>query len=139
MRADRRVSSARVLAGLLGAAGAAHLLLPAPFAGIVPRPLGDPYPWVYGSGALELACAAGLLSDRTRRRAAYATAVLFVAVFPANVAMAVDAVRPEAHRSRGYIALTLLRLPVQVPLVWWALSVARGPSDRRGRRPPPAG
>jgi len=46
------------------------------------------------------------------RPAGWATAALFVAVFPANLKMAAD-------------TWPLARLPVQIPLVSWAVSVAR--------------
>jgi uncharacterized membrane protein len=58
---------------------------------------------------------------RTRRLAGWATAALFVAVFPGNVQMALDA----SDRSALYRAATYARLPVQVPLVVWAVQVAR--------------
>jgi uncharacterized membrane protein len=63
--------------------------------------------------------------------AAWATAALFVAVFPANVVMALDA----ADRSIAYRAAAYARLPVQVPLVLWAVWVARraGSTGRYGR------
>ncbi|WP_460458455.1 DoxX family protein [Angustibacter peucedani] len=110
--------------------GLLHLVAPKPFAAIVPRQLGEPLPWVYGSGVAEIACAAGLLSRRTRPLAALASAGLFVGVFPGNVQMAVTAVRSE-RASTAYRAGTLARLPLQVPLVLWALGVRR----RAGGRP----
>ncbi len=115
---------------MLAAGGSAHFLSPAPYAAIVPAALGAPYVWVYVSGAAELACAVGLLLPRTRRRAALAAAALFVAVFPANLQMAWDA----ADRSAAYRAVTYARLPLQVPLVLWALSVARVDGPLRTRR-----
>ena len=81
----------------------------------------SPRALVYLSGAAELACAAGLVVPRMRRLAGWATAALFVAVFPGNVQMALDA----ADRSELYRAATYARLPVQVPLVAWAVQVAR--------------
>jgi uncharacterized membrane protein len=112
-----------VLAGLLTVAGATHLAAPRLYRPLIPRSLGDPDPWVLWSGVAELACAAALVPARTRRPAALATAALFVGVYPGNVQMAVDAHR---HRtSRGVRAATLVRLPMQAPLVWWALRVAR--------------
>ena len=45
--------------------------------------------------------------------------MLFVAVFPANVQMALD-----AHGLAGR-TLAYARLPLQVPLVLWALRVRR--------------
>ncbi len=118
-----RVPAFAPLSLLLAAAGVLHLLEPDPFASIVPSQLGDPVPWVYASGVAEIACAAGLAAARTRRFAGLATAALFVAVFPANVQMAVTAVRTDASTLTQVI--TLARLPLQVPLVLWALAVRR--------------
>ncbi len=108
---------------LLAAAGVLHLVKPDPFASIVPSRLGDPLPWVYLSGVAEIACAAGLATTRTRRFTGLATAALFVAVFPANVQMAVTALRTDASTLTQVV--TLARLPLQVPLVVWALAVRR--------------
>ena len=124
---------------MLATSGTAHLLAPAPFESIVPAALGAPRPWVSVSGVAELACAAALAVPRTRARAGWACAALLVAVYPANVTMAVRA-RPQVprgfatyqptrqvRRSRAMFAVALARLPLQVPLVWWAVSVARTP------------
>jgi uncharacterized membrane protein len=111
------------LAGLLGVAGAAHFAAPAPFERIVPRALGAPGPWVVASGVAELACAAALLPRTSRRWAGLASAALFAAVYPANVTMAVQALRSD--RAPGwYRAVALARLPLQLPLVVWGLRVA---------------
>lgn len=139
-----RLASPYALAGLLSVTGSLHFLVPEPYARIVPSQLPARQALVYASGLAELACAAGLAVPRTRRLAGWATAVLFVAVFPANVQMALDG----AGRSATYQALAWARLPVQVPLVWWAVGIARAGSlarqadpvrssrDRSGRRPP---
>ena len=113
--------SVAALSGLLAGAGLLHFVAPEPYEAIVPRRLPAPRAIVYASGAAELACAAGLLSPRTRRAAGLATAGLFVVVFPANVSMALDARR--SARLRRWV--TYGRLPLQGPLVWWALRVAR--------------
>lgn len=112
------------LSVLLAGAGALHFAKPAPYASIVPRQFGDPILWVYASGVAEVVCAAGLAFARTRRHAALATALLFVAVFPANVQMAVSALRSERASTTTQV-LALARLPLQVPLVLWALGVRR--------------
>ena len=53
-----------------------------------------------------------------------AAAALFVAVFPANVQMAVDwRSRPAAEQAAAYA-----RLPLQIPLVLWAWKVRRDAS-----------
>ncbi|MCW2757984.1 MAG: hypothetical protein JWO46_1730 [Nocardioidaceae bacterium] len=118
-----RVTPARaaVLLGLvLLVTGTLHFAAPAPYESIVPAFLGSPAFWVYVSGVAELGCAVGLLVRRTRRPAGLATAVLFVAVFPANLQMAVDALQGD-----GNVVVALVRLPLQVPLIWWAWYAAR--------------
>lgn len=112
------------LAALLGTAGVLHLVRPQPFATIVPRWLGDPAPWVLVSGLAEIACAVGLASPKLRRPTALATAGLLVAVFPANIQMAVAAMCSQ-EASTAYRALTIARLPLQVPLVLWAWRLRR--------------
>jgi len=113
--------AAHLLAGFMAAAGTAHLLFPRAYEQLIPSGLGSPRPWVYGSGVAELACAAALATTAARRPAAWATAALFVGVFPGNVTMAVQ----SSDRDRAYRAVTYARLPLQVPLVWWAVAVAR--------------
>ena len=56
-------------------------------------------------------------------RPALASAVLLVVVFPGNIHHAAAAMR-SSRASTGYRAATLARLPVQAPLVAWALRVA---------------
>ncbi|MFK5634914.1 MULTISPECIES: DoxX family protein [unclassified Ornithinimicrobium] len=114
--------------------GVVHLLRPRTFEPIVPRPL---RPWarelVLVSGAVELACAAGLLHPRTRSVAGPAAAALLLAVWPANAQMSLDlhrrAVRRRDTRSRLAYAVSLLRLPLQVPLVRIAWAARRAPGS----------
>ena len=118
--ADRPQRSALLLAALLGTAGTAHLTRPEGFDRIVPRALpGNPRLWTYASGVAELAVAAAVAHPRTRRHGALAAACLFTAVLPANVQMALDwNERPTPQRVAAYA-----RLPLQIPLVVWALRV----------------
>lgn len=116
----RRHGPALALAALLGGSGVLHLWRPRVYRGLIPKVLGDPGPWVLGSGVAELACAAALAVPATRRAGGLASAALLVGVFPGNITMAV--------RSRGRTGLAVVawaRLPLQVPLVAWAWSVAR--------------
>ena len=103
-----------VLAALFATSGTLHFLKPRHFESIVPRQLPARRALVYTSGVAELACAAGLLLPATRRAAGLWSAALLVAVFPANVQMAVD-----VFRSGGGVAksLALLRLPLQLPMI----------------------
>jgi uncharacterized membrane protein len=116
-----RSASPYVLAGLLTVTGSLHFLTPRPYAAIVPARLPAPTALVYASGAVELLCAAGLAVPRTRRLTGWATALLFVVVFPANVSMALG----SGARSDAYQVGVWARLPLQIPLIAWALSLTR--------------
>ena len=73
------------------------------------------------SGVAELLVGLGIVVSRTRRLALWAAAALFVAVYPANLYMAWDwRDRDLADRLVAYG-----RLPLQVPMVWWAVVTAR--------------
>ena len=109
------------LAAFLVVAGAAHFVVPRAYERIVPEVFGDAAFWVRWSGVAEVACAGLVAHPRTRRVGALAAAGLFVTVFPANVKMALDGGVPYG--------LAWARLPIQVPLVWWALRVAY-PAER---------
>lgn len=123
----RSERSPLLLAGLLATAGIAHFAAPRQFDEIVPSALpGTPRTWTYASGAAELALAAGLALPRTRKAAALATAAFFVGVFPANVKMAAD----WRHRPAPQTAAAFGRLPLQIPLVLWARSVAKNAEGR---------
>lgn len=124
---SRSGRSPLLLAGLLATAGVAHFAAPRSFDATIPRALpGSPRAWTYASGAVELALAAGLAAPRTRKAAALASAAFFVGVFPANVKMAWD----WRDRPTPLKAAALGRLPLQVPLVLWARSVANGTEGR---------
>ena len=108
------------LAALLASAGVAHFVTPDGFDAIVPGLLpGSPTFWTLTSGTVELGLALGIAWPATRRPAATLAAVFFVLVFPANIKMAID----WSSRSAPEFAGALLRLPLQVPLIWWAWHV----------------
>ena len=112
---------AQGLALFLAAAAASHFAAPQVYDPVVPRSLpGSPRTWTYLSGVAELAVAAAVAHPRTRRGGGFAASALFVAVYPANIKMARDwRRRPPAYRAAAYA-----RLPMQAPLIWWALRVA---------------
>lgn len=107
-----------LLAAFMGGAGALHFITPGFYDALIPSFLPAPRAWIYASGVAELACGLAVAVSRTRRAGALATAGLLVAVFPANVYMAVE----PGDVPRW---LALARLPLQLPLVLWALQVAR--------------
>jgi uncharacterized membrane protein len=114
--------SAQLLAGLLAVAGTTHFLRPEPYDDIVPEVLpGEARTWTRVSGAAELALAAAVALPATRRTGGLLAAGFFAAVFPANVKMAYD----WRHRPAPLKTVAYARLPLQVPLVLWALRVGR--------------
>ena len=117
-----RRASPWLLAAFLGGAGVMHFVAPGPYERLIPPFLGDPRAWVYASGVAEIAVGAAVAAPRTRRAGATAAAALLVAVFPGHVYMAVE----PGDVPRW---LALARLPLQVPLVLWALQVRRGARD----------
>ncbi len=116
------------LAVLLATSGVVHLVRPQVFEGMVPHVLPQARALVHVSGVAELVCAAGLLVRATRRPAGLASAVLLLAVFPANVQMSIDQGRRADRKgdtaSRASFAASLARLPLQVPLIRTALRAA---------------
>ncbi len=107
--------SVYLIALLFAAAGTAHFVRPSAFARIVPPYLPAPYALVYVSGAAELLGALGVLVPGLRRYAGWGLILLALAVFPANVHMALHPADFE-----GIPAWALyLRLPLQVALVGW--------------------
>ena len=120
---DNSLTATR-LAKFLAVAGTMHFVVPRFYDAMIPSWLpGTPRQWTQGSGVAELAVAAAIANGRTRRTGGAAAAALFVAVFPGNVKMALDAHRSNrpAYVKRG----TLARLPLQIPLVVWAERVRR--------------
>ncbi len=75
------------------------------------------------SGAAEIMGAIGLLIPRFRRPAAYGLTLLLVAVFPANIYMAIAHIPSTGLLGNRWVQW--LRLPIQFPLIWWALHYAR--------------
>ena len=63
----------------------------------------------------------GIVFARTRRMALWSAAVLFVAVYPANLYMAWE--WRDRELSERLVAYG--RLPLQIPMIWWAVALAR--------------
>lgn len=129
MSQPRNHRPAAALAGMLTFTGTVHLVRPHVFDAALPDSLpGTKRAWALGSGVAELVCGALVALPRTRRLGGWASAALFVLVFPGNVHMVTTARTPVAR------AVTLARLPLQVPLVLWAARVARTASAVRAVR-----
>lgn len=100
--------------------GTLHFVRPEDFVKIVPAFLPAPLFLVYLSGFFEIAGGLGVLLERTRRLAGLGLVALYLAVFPANINMAVHDIQPAgAHIPT---AALWLRLPFQllfIGVAWW--------------------
>jgi uncharacterized membrane protein len=116
-----------VLIGLgFVAAGAFHFVRPALYARIVPPFLPFPLALVYISGVAEILGGIGVLIPSLRAWAGLGLIVLLIAVFPANIYMAVG---PE-HAGLGVPRIWLwLRLPLQLVLIAWVAWATQIGSD----------
>jgi len=119
----------RVIAGVsMITVGILHFASPSGFVKIVPSWLPAPLFLVHLSGFFEIAGGIGLFPRRFHRAAAWGLIALYVAVFPANINMAVNDIQPDgAHIP---VALLWLRLPFQaafIALAWW---LSRSPTSR---------
>ncbi|MGI8758406.1 MAG: DoxX family protein [Acidimicrobiales bacterium] len=119
--------SGLALAVFMVLAGALHFVIPASYERIVPRSLGNPRALVAVSGAAEIGAGVLLAFRPTRRVGAALAVLLLMAVFPANVQMALDGGIPGKGFPLGSPVVAWLRLPLQVPLALWALRHARRP------------
>jgi uncharacterized membrane protein len=104
------------------ATGALHFLRPRIYEAIMPDYLPAHRELVYASGVAEMVGGAGVLSSRTARLAGWWLIATLLAVFPANVEMAVHAERFKQFPE----PLLWARLPLQGVLIAWAwLTAAR--------------
>lgn len=119
---DPKVRRSRLAgAGLLAGMGVLHFVVPKAFDGAIPEWMpGKARFWTLFSGVWELGAAALIANRKTKKLGGYAAAATFVAVYPANVQMAIDN-PPTTALGVGM----LLRLPLQFPMIAWALKHAR--------------
>ena len=100
--------------------GVTHFVSPEPFLRIMPAALPAPLLLVWLSGALEIALGAGLVVARTRRLAAWGLVALYVAVFPANLNMAIHEIQLSPEGTLPVWAMWA-RLPLQLGFIALAL------------------
>ncbi len=116
----------RMLA-LMGGAGVTHFTNPGFYDAIVPKWMPGPArAWTYASGVAELACVALMVRPQTRRAGGWAALATILAVWPANWQVALDGGVPDAKPPMDTAAVSWARLPLQLPMLWGALNVARG-------------
>lgn len=108
--------SQRLLSATFITTGILHFLRPGYFEQIVPDALPSHRELVLISGVAEIAGGVGVAFAGTRRLAGLWLVAVLIAVFPANINMAVHADRFASIPP----ALLWARLPLQGLLVWWA-------------------
>jgi uncharacterized membrane protein len=113
---------ARVAMGCLYvAAGVEHFVATRMYERILPGYLPAHHALVLVSGAAEIAGGVGVIVPSTRRAAAWGIVALLVCVMPANVWMVQH---PELFPGIPLWAMWV-RLPLQLPLIWWAWRYTR--------------
>ncbi len=115
---------ARLFAGpVMIAAGVNHFVMPRTYEAIMPDALPAHRELVLLSGLAEVLGGLGTLHPATRRAAGWWLLAVLVAVFPANVHMALH---PERYPQIPAAAL-LLRLPLQLVMAWlvWLAALRR--------------
>lgn len=116
-----------------------HFARPDFFEAIVPDWFPDADLAIRVSGAAEILFGLGMLSPTTRRHSALGLAALAIVVFPANIDMAVNRVdvKPVDGKMTRSVGTSTgpqnwIRLPLQIPLVWWMWREARSAGRASG-------
>jgi uncharacterized membrane protein len=102
-------------------AGFNHLMNPAFYLAIMPPGLPNPEWLNVLSGLAEIVLGVFVLEPRVRKLAAWGIIALLIAVFPANIYVAVENVGlPAGEPGTGNGPLNWVRLPFQAVFILWA-------------------
>jgi uncharacterized membrane protein len=108
-------------------AGVMHFVIPKTYKRIVPPYLPAPDLVVYASGVAEAAGGLGLMIPSKRRRAGWLLIATMLAVFPANLHMALN---PEDFQEvPGGAAALWARLPFQIVFIRWIRAAMRSGAE----------
>lgn len=110
-------------------AGIMHFVKPRAYERIVPPYLPRHRELVIASGAAEIAGGLATMHPATRRAGSAWSIATLIAVFPANVQMALNAPDYEDSVPGGAAALWA-RLPVQALFIAWAYAAGRWDAER---------
>ncbi len=105
------------------AAGTLHFVIPHVYLKIVPPYLPAPLTLIMISGVAEVLGGVGLLVPPTRRAAAWGLVVLLIAVLPANIYMATAHLPLPGMMGQSWAQWA--RVPLQLPLIYWAWTYTR--------------
>ncbi len=104
-------------------AGILHFVATDAYVSIMPEYLPLHRELVYLSGIFEVLSGLGLLWHKTRKAAGTCLILLFLAVLPANINMAVQDIQPANFHIPAF--LLWARLPFQLVFIYWAWRVSR--------------
>jgi uncharacterized membrane protein len=115
-----------VMAAFYVLAGFNHLVNPDFYVAIIPPELPEPEWLNLAAGLAEIVLGVYVLEPRVRALAAWGIIALLVAVFPANLYVALENVGvPGGRPGTGNAALNWARLPFQALFVVWAFWYTR--------------
>ena len=108
--------------------GATHFLMPGKYLEMMPPFIPAPLAMVYVSGFFEILGGIGLIVPWTKRVSAYGLIALLLAVFPANVYVALNNIQLGGFMSDSFYQW--LRLPLQFVLIGWVLFVSKTKEEK---------
>jgi uncharacterized membrane protein len=118
LKLDARTVLRWLLTAFMVTGGVAHFTITDTYVAMMPEALPWHRPLVYVSGVFEILGGLGLILPQTRRLAAWGLVALLLAVFPANVNMAINHI-PFGDYDTPVWALWA-RLPLQAVFLAWA-------------------
>lgn len=112
-----------LLAVLMVLAGLSHFFADGVYLKIYPSMLPYPATMVYFTGVAEVLGGIGLLIPSVSQAAAWGLVILFIAVYPANINMAVNNIHIDNIPDGNWFQA--IRLPFQFVLIAWAYWLTR--------------
>ncbi len=120
--------SRKIIGAFFVVAGTLHFVRPRPFEAIVPPFVPYPELAVQVSGVAEILGGAAIISPRTRGFARWWLIALLVAVYPANIHIALHPDQIRGLEETGIPAWAhWVRLPLQPLMVWWIWRTTQRP------------
>ena len=134
--APTRRDKMRVAAGVaFVVASLPHFFTPERYLPMMPPFVPAPLTMIYVSGVAELLGGLGLLIPMSIQLAGWGLVLLLVAIFPANIYVALTGANATGLPSSPWY--TWSRLPFQIVFIWWVIEAVRAPryTDQTAWRP----
>ena len=114
------------MAGFYVVAGSNHLVNPDFYVAIIPPELPEPEWLSLAAGLAEIVLGVYVLEPRVRALAAWGLVALLIAIFPANLYVALENVGlPGGQPGAGNPLMNWVRLPFQALFIAWAFWYTR--------------